>query len=83
MIDRNLFVYLTKAAGKTLQDVADLWQINLTGVYKRLGGEVEIRRDEMEGWMRLVGTTNAGPVFFPALVADKHQDAPAGDPRGV
>lgn len=73
MIDRNLFVYLTKRAGKTLQDVADLWGVPLSGVYKRLTGAVEVRRDEMESWMRMAGVTDAGPVFFPTIVADMQQ----------
>lgn len=73
MIDKNLFIYLTKRAGKDLQDVADLWGLPRSAVSKRLNGEVEIKRDEMEKWMKLVGVTNAGPIFFPNLVADMEQ----------
>lgn len=69
-VDRNLFTYLTKKAGRSLGDVAELWGVPLSGVYKRLNGEVEIRRSEMEAWMRFVGVKDAGPVFFPAIVAD-------------
>jgi hypothetical protein len=79
-IDKNLFVYLTKRAGHTLQDVADLWGVGSSGVTKRLNGEVEIRRSEMESWMRLVGCTDAGPVFFAGLVADTIQNS---DPVSV
>ena len=74
MIDKNLFIYLTKRAGKTLQDVADLWEVPRSSVSKRLNGEVEIKRDEMEKWMELVGVTNAGPVFFPKSVTETQQD---------
>jgi hypothetical protein len=74
-IDRNLFMYLTKRAGKSMQDVADAWKVPLSGVYKRLTGEVEIRRGEMESWMLLVGVGDAGPVFFPAVVAHAQQPA--------
>lgn len=70
MIDRNLFTYLTKKAGYTLQDVALWWGVGLGAVYKRLSGEVELRRSEMEVWMQKVGVTDAGPVFFSGLVAD-------------
>ena len=76
-VDKNLFIYLTKAAGRTLQDVADLWGVGLGAVYKRLSGEVEIRRDEMEAWMVMVGITDAGPIFFGALVAKTKPTEPA------
>lgn len=81
MIDRNLFIYLTKRAGKTLQDVADVWNVPLSGVYKRINGDVELRRSEMELWMHLVGVRDAGPIFFPAFVADTQRSAvpAAGD----
>lgn len=69
-IDKNLFIYLTKAAGFDLQDVAEWWGVGLGAVYKRLSGLVEIRRSEMEIWMRKVGVTDAGPIFFGGLVAD-------------
>jgi hypothetical protein len=76
-IDVNLFDYLTKKAGYTRQDVADLWGVGLSGVSKRLNGEVELRRSEMESWMRLVGVTDAGPIFFGGLVANSAlTDAP-------
>lgn len=74
MIDVNLFDYLTKRAGLTYQDIADAWGVNLGAVYKRLRGEVEIRRSEMETWMRMVGVRDAGPVFFPGLVTEKLQN---------
>lgn len=78
MIDKNLFVYLTKKAGFTLQDVAQWWGVGLGAVYKRLSGDVEIRRSEMELWMQKVGVTDAGPVFFSGLVANPLlSDAPA------
>lgn len=69
-IDKNLFLYLTKKAGYTLQDVADWWGVGLGAVYRRLNGEVELRRTEMEVWMQKVGVTDAGPIFFGGLVAD-------------
>ena len=72
-IDKNLFVYLTKKAGYDIPDVAELWGVGLSAVYKRLNGEVEIRRSEMESWMRLVGVTDAGPIFFCGLVANTQQ----------
>lgn len=84
MIDRNLFVYLTKRAGFTLQDVADRLKLPLTGLYKRLRGEVEFRRDEMESWMEMVGARDAGPIFFPRIVAfSQHSEiAEAGGSSG-
>lgn len=85
LIDKDLFIYLTKKAGYTLQDVAERWKLeSLTGVYKRLNGEVEIRRSEMESWMEMVGAKDAGPIFFPKFVADRKQDgiAAAGGAYG-
>lgn len=77
-IDKNLFVYLTKKAGYTLQDVAKLWGVGLGAVYKRLRGEVDIRRSEMDSWMQMVGVKDAGPVFFGGHVTDtKHYDPTA------
>ena len=73
VIDKNLFVYLTKRAGYDMDDVAELWGVPRSGVTKRLNGGVEIRRSEMESWMQMVGATDAGPVFFPAIVAGKQQ----------
>lgn len=69
VIDKNLFVYLTKRAGYDMEDVAELWGVPRSAVSKRLNGEVELRRKEMEDWMLLVGAADAGPVFFPAVVA--------------
>lgn len=72
-MDRNLFIYLTKAAGFTLQDVAVWWGVPLGAVYKRLNGTIELRRSEMEVWMQKVGVADAGPVFFKASVANTLQ----------
>jgi hypothetical protein len=77
-VDKNLFIYLTKAAGFDLQDVADWWGVGLGAVYRRLKGEVEIRRSEMDIWMQKVGVKDAGPVFFAVSVANtKPTEAPA------
>ncbi|MGN1025502.1 MAG: hypothetical protein ACI4P4_03750 [Faecousia sp.] len=77
MIDKNLFEYLTKKSGHTFQDVADLWGVPLSGVYKRMNGIIELRQSEMESWMNMVGARDAGPVFFPRIVADmQHNGVP-------
>ena len=77
-IDKNLFEYLTKRAGCNMEDVAALWGVPRSGVSKRLNGEVDLRRSEMESWMQMVGATDAGPVFFPVVVAGKQPaDVPA------
>ena len=74
-MDRDLFIYLTKRAGFTLEDVASWWGVGLSGVYNRLSGKMELRRSEMEIWMQKVGVTNAGPVFFKATVANSLQNS--------
>lgn len=78
-VDKNLFLYLTKRAGLDLTKVAKLWGLSsVVSVYKRLNGEVELRRDEMESWMAAVGVGDAGPIFFPAFVADTQPAATPG-----
>lgn len=81
-IDKNLFVYLTRRAGYDTDDVARIWGCDRSGVSRRLSGAVKLTRDDMEAWMRLVGVADAGPVFFPAVVAETVQAAPAV-PGGV
>ena len=76
-LDKDLFIYLTKKAGYDLPDVAEWWGVGLAAVYKRLNGQVDIRRSEMEQWMQKVGVTDAGPIFFGALVADSLPNTPA------
>ena len=57
-----------------MQDVATLWGLeNVSGVSKRLNGEIELRRSEMESWMALVGVKDAGPIFFPRFVTETQQ----------
>jgi hypothetical protein len=70
VIDKDLFMYLTKKAGYSLQDVAAWWGVGLGAVYKRLCGQVELRRSEMEIWMQKVGVADAGPIFFARTVAN-------------
>lgn len=76
-IDKNLFIYLTKAAGYDLRDVADWWGVGLGAVYRRLNHEVDIRRSEMDVWMCKVGVTDAGPIFFGGVVAETKLPHPA------
>lgn len=77
MVDKNLFVYLTKKAGYDLRDVAAWWDVSLGAVYKRIRGDVELRRGEMEIWMQKVGVTDAGPIFFPGVVTETLQSQPS------
>jgi hypothetical protein len=65
-----------------MDDVAKLWGCDRSGVSRRISGAVKLRRDEMEAWMRLVGVADAGPVFFPAIVAETVQNTSAA-PGGV
>lgn len=73
MIDRALFEYLTKKSGHTMAEAAEAMGFSLSGLSRRLSGGTEFRRDEMEAWMLLCGVTDAGPVFFPANVAQTQQ----------
>ena len=70
-IDKNLFTYLTRSAGHDMDDVARIWNCSRSGVSARINGRVKLTRADMEAWMRLVGVADAGPVFFPAVVAGK------------
>lgn len=81
-IDKNLFTYLTRRAGYTMEDVARLWGCDRSGVSARINGRVKLTRDMMEAWARLVGVADPGPVFFPAIVAETVQ-SPDAVPGGV
>lgn len=64
MVDKNLFVYLTKSTGHTLTEAAAAMHLPLSALNRRLNGHIEFRGAEMRAWMALTGTTDAGPVFF-------------------
>lgn len=71
MVDKHLFVYLTKRAGKTMDDAAKAMRVSRTGLSNRLNGKVEFRIGEVEAWAALIGASdNVGPVFFQPGVAD-------------
>lgn len=70
MVDKNLFVYLTKKSGHSLGEAAEAMRLSPPSLSKRLSGATSFRQSEMEAWMVLAGVTDAGPVFFPAFVAD-------------
>jgi len=69
MIDRALFEYETKRSGHTMTEAAEAMGFSPSGLSRRLNGEVEFRRTEMEAWMRLTGVIDAGPIFFASFVA--------------
>lgn len=69
MVDKLLFEYLTRKAGYTLDDVAKRLGFVRSQLSRRLNGELEFKRDEMEAWCEMVGATleGLGAVFFPKL----------------
>lgn len=69
MVDKNLFIYLTRSSGHDLGDAAEAMGMTRSQLSRRLSGEIPFRDNEMASWMALVGCTNAGPVFFPHLCA--------------
>ena len=74
MIDRALFEYETKRSGHTMAEVAEAMGLSASGLSRRLTGETEFRRVEMEAWMQLTGVKDAGPVFFPPDAAQTEQE---------
>lgn len=65
MVDKNLFVYLTKSTGHSLAEAAAAMNLPVSSLNRRLNGHVAFKAPEMEAWMKLTGVTDAGPVFFP------------------
>lgn len=67
MVDRLLFQYISKTKGFSLGDIAEHLGLSRSQLSRRLNGQIEFRRDEMQKWCELVGCTNLVPVFFPDL----------------
>ena len=69
MVDKLLFEYLTRKAGYTLDDVAERLGFVRSQLSRRLNGEMEFKRNEMEAWAEMIGATleEVGAVFFPRL----------------
>lgn len=78
-VDKNLFIYITKSTGHTLGEAAAAMGLKIPGLSRRLNGFIPFKVCECEAWMKFVGVTDAGPIFFPGVVADKQHEAEEGD----
>ena len=78
MVDKELFIYLTRKAGYRLQDAAKAMGLKPNALSQRLNGKTPFKLKEMEAWMELVGCDNAGPVFFPRLCRGRLPADPPG-----
>lgn len=75
MVDRNLFEFVTKSTGHSLDEAAEAMGLSRSGLSRRLNGEIQFRHDEMAKWLQLTGTKDAGPVFFAEESACTHSVA--------
>lgn len=64
MFNRQLFISLINASGKTMEDVADALGISKTTLYRKMNGESDFYRSEMKAFCDFVGYKNPNPIFF-------------------
>lgn len=64
MFDEAMFREAIKNSGKTLQDIADLLNINLTTLYRKMNGESDFYRSEMEILQKTLKLKNAEKIFL-------------------
>ena len=64
MFDENAFRKLIKDKGVTLQDVADMLHINLVTLYRKMSGESDFYRSEMEILRNELDIKKPDEIFF-------------------
>lgn len=68
-VDEELFKYLTKASGHTLQEAADAMGIPLSSLYLRLNETVPFKGTEIASWANLTSCTDLLTVFYKQVEA--------------
>lgn len=69
MVNKLLFIYKTRAAGYSMEEIAKLLHLTRTGLSQRLNNKIEFKAKEIETWGQLIGPVFVTPVFFPSLVS--------------
>lgn len=64
MFDEKAFRAMLKDKGKTLQDVADILSISLVTLYRKMNGESDFFRGEMDTLKKELNIENPDKIFF-------------------
>ena len=64
MFDEEKFRALIKNSGKTLQDIADILNIDLATLYRKMGGKSDFYRREMDILIKELCIKNPEEIFF-------------------
>lgn len=69
MFDEEKFRQVIKDKGVTLQEVADMLDINLVTLYRKMSGESDFYRNEIETIKDNLHIDNALEIFFAPKIA--------------
>lgn len=64
LFDEKKFRKIVKEQGKTLQDVANILHINLVTLYRKMNGESDFYRNEMDILIKELSINNPNEIFF-------------------
>jgi predicted transcriptional regulator len=64
LFDEKAFRAMLKDKGKTLQDVADILSISLVTLYRKMNGESDFFRGEMDTLKKELNIENPDKIFF-------------------
>lgn len=64
MFDEVEFREIIKINGKTLQDVANIIGINVITLYKKMSGESDFYKNEMDILIKELNIVNPEKIFF-------------------
>lgn len=64
MFDENLFRYIVRSKGKKIQEVAEALEINRSTLYRKMSGESDFYRDEIQKCCELLGEKDMTNIFF-------------------
>lgn len=69
MFDKKKFKAQIILAGKTLQEVADLLGVNLATLYRKMNGESDFYRSEIQILCKELNISNPKEIFFADKIA--------------
>ncbi|NDO18451.1 XRE family transcriptional regulator [Lachnospiraceae bacterium MD329] len=75
MFDENKFRAAVIANGKTLKDVAHALDISIVTLYRKMSGESDFYRNEIEKCRTLLNGDNLNDIFFNDKVTQTEQKA--------
>lgn len=69
MFNRLKFLGKVKEEGKTIKDVANFLGLNVATLYRKMNGESDFYREEMQKLITYLNITNPMEIFFAQKVA--------------